>query len=129
MLAGTTTKASTSYNYSDASTSLSVNKLKLNISNRDVSDNGSHLDSNEANIYKNVQDNSQMEEVLNNNIDKNDSENNSMNGESISNFDRSRFYEERDSSYYLLIDSEILENIINLIGKCLAERCSGKVKY
>ena len=52
-----------------------------------------------------------------------------MNGESISNFDRSRFYEERDSSYYLLIDSEILENIINLIGKCLAERCSGKVKY
>ena len=111
MLAGTTTKASTSYNYSDASTSLSVNKLKLNISNRDVSDNESHLDSNEANIYKNVQDNSQMEEVLNNNIDKNDSENNSMNGESISNFDRSRFYEERDSSYYLLIDSEILGNV------------------
>ena len=62
-------------------------------------------------------------------IDKYDSESNSMNGESISNFDRSRFYEERDSSYYLLIDSEILENIINLIGKCLAERCSGKVKY
>ena len=52
-----------------------------------------------------------------------------MNGESISNFDRSRFYEERDSSYYLLIGSEILENMINLIGKCLAERCSGKGKY
>ena len=45
-----------------------------------------------------------------------------MNGESITNFDRSRFYEERNSSYYLLIDSEILENIIDLIGKCPAER-------
>ena len=39
------------------------------------------------------------------------SESNSINDESISNFDRSRFYEERDSSYYLLMDSEILENI------------------
>ena len=41
-----------------------------------------------------------------------------MNGERITNFDRSRFYEERNSYYYLLIDSEILENIIDLIGKC-----------
>ena len=49
-------------------------------------------------------------------------ESNSMSDESISNFDRSRFYEERDSSYYLLIDSEILENIIDLIGKYPAER-------
>ena len=70
-------------------------------------------------------------QVLNDNIDKYDSKNNSMNGESISNFDRSRFYEERDSSYYLLMDSEILENIqlIDLIGKCPAEHCSGKVKH
>ena len=83
----------------------------MNVSNRDVSDNESHFDWNEANIYKNIQDNSQMEEILNDNIDKYDSENNSMNGESISNFDRPRFYEERDSSYYLLMDSEILGNI------------------
>ena len=50
------------------------------------------------------------------------SESNSINDESISNFGRSRFYEERDSSYYLLIDSEILENIIDLIGKYPAKR-------
>ena len=50
------------------------------------------------------------------------SESNSINDESISNFDRSRFYEERDSSYYLLIESEILENIIDLIGKYPAKR-------
>ena len=67
MLAGTTTRASTSYNYSDASTSLSAKKMKLNVINRDVSDSESHFDSNQAKIYKNIQDNSQMEEVLNNN--------------------------------------------------------------
>ena len=67
MLAGTTTEASTSYNYSDASTSFSAKKLKLNVINRDVSDSESHFYSNEANIYKNIQDNSQIEEVLNNN--------------------------------------------------------------
>ena len=120
-LAGTTSKASTLYKYSDASISLSAKKLKLNVSNRGVSDNESHFDSIEANIYKNILDNSQIEEVLNDNIDKYDNEINSMNGESISNFDTSRFYEERDS-YYLLIDSKILENIIDLFGKYLAQR-------
>ena len=55
--------ASISYNYSDASTSLSAKKLKLNVSNRDVSGNESHFYLNEANIYKNIQDISQMEEV------------------------------------------------------------------
>ena len=64
MLAGTTTEASTSYNYSDASTNLSAKKLKLNVSNRDASDNESHFNSNEANIYKHIQGISQMEEVL-----------------------------------------------------------------
>ena len=61
-------KASTSYNSSDASTSLSAKKIKFNVRNRDVSDNESHFDSNEANICKNIQDNSQMQEV-NDNID------------------------------------------------------------
>ena len=129
VLAGTTRNASTSYDSSDASTSLSARRLKLNVTNRDVSENESHFDSNGANIYKNIQYNSQMEEVVNDNIDKYDSENNSMNGESISNFNRSRFYEERESSYCLLIHLDILENIIDLIGKCPAERCCGKVKY
>ena len=129
VLAGTTRNASTSYDSSDVSTSLSARRLKLNVTNRDVSDNESHFDSNGANIYKNIQHNSQMEEVVNDNIDKYDSENNSVNGESISNFNRSRFYEERESSYWLLIHSDILENIIDLIGKCPAERCCGKVKY
>ena len=91
MLARTTSKASTSYNSSDASYSVSSKKLKLNASNRDATENETHFNSNEANICKNIQDNSQMEE----------SDNDSMNGESISNFDRSRFYEEKDSSYYI----------------------------
>ena len=65
----------------------------------------------------------------NKNIDKYDSENNSTNGESISNFDRSRLYEKISSFYYLLIDSDTLENIIDIIRKCPTERCSGKGKY
>ena len=44
-------------------------------------------------------------------------------------FDRSNFYAKRDSSYYLLLDSEILENIIDLIGKCPTEACTGNVNY
>ena len=72
-----------------------------------------------------------MEEILNDNIDKYDSKWMKVNGESVSNFDRPRFYEERDSSSYLLMDSEILGNIqlIDLIEKCPAECCSGKVKH
>ena len=68
-----------------------------------------------------------MEEVINdnatniNNIGKYDSENNSMNGESNSNFDRSTFYEERDS-YYLLIDSDILENIIMISSRNVRQK-------
>ena len=64
VLAGTNSKASASYNYSDASTNLSAKKLKLKVSNRDASDNESHFNSSEANTYKNIQDISQMEEVL-----------------------------------------------------------------
>ena len=52
VLAGTIRNASTSYDSSDASTSLSARRLKLNVTNRDVSDNESHFDSNGANIYK-----------------------------------------------------------------------------
>ena len=44
-------------------------------------------------------------------------------------FDRSNFYAEKDSSYYLLLDSDILENIIDLIGKCPTEACTGNVKH
>ena len=68
-----------------------------------------------------------MEEVINdnatniNNIGKYDSENNSMNGESISNFDRSTFYEERDS-YYLLIDLDILENVIMISSRNVRQK-------
>ena len=36
----------------------------MNVTNRDASENESHVDSNEANICKNIQDNSQMEEVI-----------------------------------------------------------------
>ena len=36
----------------------------MNVIKRDASENESHVDSNEANICKNIQDNSQMEEVI-----------------------------------------------------------------
>ena len=39
-----------------------------------------------------------------------------------------RFYEKRDTSYYLLIDSDILETVIQTIGRCPIDNCSGKVK-
>lgn len=35
----------------------------------------------------------------------------------------------KKNSYYLLIESDILENIIDLISKCPTERCSWKVEY
>ena len=44
-------------------------------------------------------------------------------------FDRSNFYAERDSSYYLLLDSDILENITDLTGKYPTEACTGIVIY
>ena len=40
----------------------------------------------------------------------------------------SNFYERRDASYYVLIDSSILEEVIDLIGKCSTENCRGKIK-
>ena len=39
-----------------------------------------------------------------------------------------RFYEKKDTSYYLLIDSDILETVIQTIGRCPIDNCSGKVK-
>lgn len=56
--ARTASKVSTSQSSLDGSTSLSAKKMKLNISNKDASDNLSHFDSNEANICKNIQQNS-----------------------------------------------------------------------
>ena len=41
---------------------------------------------------------------------------------------RTRFYEKRDTSYYLLIDSDILETVIQTIGRCPIDNCCGKVK-
>ena len=41
---------------------------------------------------------------------------------------RTRFYEKRDTFYYLLIDSDILETVIQTIGRCPIDNCSGKVK-
>ena len=38
------------------------------------------------------------------------------------------FHEQRDTCYYVLIDSVIMEEVIDLIGKCPAENCRGKVK-
>ena len=38
------------------------------------------------------------------------------------------FHEQRDTCYYVLIDSVIMEEVIYLIGKCPAENCRGKVK-
>ena len=40
----------------------------------------------------------------------------------------SNFYEQRDMSYYVLIDLSILEEVIDLVGKCPAKNCRGKVK-
>ena len=39
-----------------------------------------------------------------------------------------RFNEKRDTSYYLLIDSDILETVIQTIERCPSDNCSGKVK-
>ena len=39
------------------------------------------------------------------------------------------FHEQRDTCYYVLIDSVIMEEVIDLIGKCPAENCRGKLKY
>ena len=40
---------------------------------------------------------------------------------------RTRFYEKRDASYYLLIDSDILETVIQTIGRCPIVNCSSDV--
>ena len=38
------------------------------------------------------------------------------------------FHKQRDTCYYVLIDLVIMEEVIDLIGKCPAENCRGKVK-
>ena len=40
----------------------------------------------------------------------------------------SNFYERRSMSYYTLIDLSILDEVIELVGKCPAENCRGKFK-
>ena len=42
---------------------------------------------------------------------------NTINGSNNTTFDKPIFYVRRDSYYYLLLDSDILENIVNLIHK------------
>ena len=41
---------------------------------------------------------------------------------------RTRFYGKRYTSYYLLVDSDILETVIQTIGRYPIDNCSGKVK-
>ena len=44
-------------------------------------------------------------------------------------FDRSSFYEQRDSAYYLLLDSDIFENIIEILGRCPKQNCHGHIEF
>ena len=73
-------------------------------------------------------DDTNREEDLIDNIDpsSSSSEDNDIDHEEDS--CRTRFYEKRDTSYYLLIDSDILETVMQTIGRCPIDNCSGKVK-
>ena len=89
---------------------MSSKKLKLNLEHQ--------ITANDTN----------REEELIDNIDpsSSSSEDNDIDHEEDS--CRKRFYEKRDTSYYLLLDSDILETVIQTIGRCPIENCSGKVK-
>ena len=106
-------------------TSLSSKKLKLISNNSASNNNESSIDS----IDRNDGDNCIEAVGGNNNKDVLDNScvDYSNNKENV--FDRSNFYAERDFSYYLLLDSDILENIIDLIRSCDTEVCTGNVKY
>ena len=44
-------------------------------------------------------------------------------------FLKDQIFMQREILHIMLLDSDILENIIDLIGKCPAEACAGNVKY
>ena len=91
--------------------SLSSKKLKLNLEHQ--------ITANDTN----------REEDLTDNIDpsSSSSEDNDIDHEE-DRLSHTRFYEKKDKSYYLLIDSDILETVIQTIGRCPIDNCSGKVK-
>ena len=91
--------------------SLSSKKLKLNLEHQ--------ITANDTN----------REEDLTDNIDpsSSSSEDNDIDHEE-DRLSHTCFYEKRDTSYYLLIDSDILETVIQTIGRCPIDNCSGKVK-
>ena len=99
---------------------MSSKKLKLISNNSASNNNESSIDSIDRNDA--AYDNNNNKDVLDNPCVDYSNDNENV-------FDRSNFYAEKDSSYYLLLDSDILENIIDLIGKCPTEACTGNVKY
>ena len=106
-------------------TILSSKKLKL-ISNNSASNNNEiSIDS----IDRNDGDNCTEAVCGNNNKDVLDNSCVEYSNDNENVLDRSNFYAERDSSYCLLLDSDILQNTIDLIGKCPTEACTGNVKY
>ena len=89
-------------------TSLSAKKLKLNLD--------SQSSGNDSSVDRSVVDINVDLESSEDDIDTDDD------------CHSSNFYGRRNTSYYVLIDSNILEEVIDLIGKCPAENCRGKVK-
>ena len=113
------------------STSLSAKKLKLIANNSDASSvNEGSINS--IKVYDvetvpvvndvNVSDDNVADNSVDSNVDECNNDDNNL-------FDRSSFYAGRDSSNYLLLDSDILGSIIDLIGKYPTEGCSGHIKY
>ena len=90
--------------------SLSSKKLKLNLEHQ--------ITANDTNREEDLIDNTDLSSSSN--------EDNDIDHEEDS--CRTRFYEKRDTSYYLLIDSDILETVIQTIRRCPIDNCSGKVK-
>ena len=92
--------------------SLSSKKLKLNLEHQITANDTNR----EEDLIDNIDPSSSSSEE-NNDIDHEDEDS-----------CHTRFYEKRDTSYYLLIDSDILETVIQTIGRCPIDNCSGKVK-
>ena len=86
-------------------TSLSSKKLKLNLG------------------YQSTRDDTNRDEIL---IDNSIDDHADVDDDKES--CRTRFYEQRDSSFYLLIDSDILQAAIQTIGKCPIENYVAKVE-
>ena len=99
-------------------TSLSSKKLKLISNNSASNNNESSIDS----IDRNDGDNCIEAVCGNNNKDVLDNSCVDYSNDNENVFDRSNFYAERDSSYYLLLDADILENIIDLIQENVLQK-------